>query len=144
MSLIILPTFDLVTECLPYDSLFHFLKDGVKDVIKESVVSRSFYAKQHVSSHIPGGSGLIGAILSEYDDYVARHEDLLTALTGEYREDPLADYVETMAKLEFMVMSIEQMVSDMMQLLIHSRLYEVSHASWRGRDLYAKIHLLGD
>ena len=129
---VILPTFELVTECLAYDPLFCFLTNGVRDVIGELILAHSPHAQPSFPSKFQDKSGALGMILSEYDDYFSRSE---ADYPPDY-EKLYQEYLDGMAKLELVTNTIDWMVQDLVQSLFQTRLVEFlpEGAYWHRRD----------
>lgn len=141
MPMVILPTRQLVTECLSYEPIFHFISGGVKEVIRESIVSRSFYQRHRVNGTIPGSTGLIGSILTEFDNHVSRVDETTSFFTDRPYKTPMELYLEEMGKIELIVVNIEDMVNELLDNILRTRLFDIldDGTQWRGRDLMVNL-----
>lgn len=137
MVSIILPTYDLVEECAAYDAVFDFLPRGVLDVIRFSIIDRSFYQRHRnlYGRNKPGG--LVGSILSEFEQHISGDAE------GEEparREEIMRSYLSRVAEIELIVSSIDEMTAQLMHGLLQSRLYDVvGEGYWHGKDLIVQI-----
>lgn len=141
---LILPTFELVTECLPYDRVFaKFLRGGVKDVVRESVVSKSFY-QRHLLDPASNRSGLLAGILHTFDDHCMQE-------WGDAHMEPgtsfMDRYLAQIAIIEFVVRQVEETTEDMLYHVLrqmHMRSFEADEheTHWQGRDLVVYLRHL--
>jgi len=143
---LILPTFDLVTECLPYDKVFaKFLRNGVKDVVRESIVGQSFY-RRHQPLVEPTGqrSGLLAGILHTFDDYCIQE-------WGDAHMEPgttfMDSYLGQIAIIEFVVQEVEESTENMLYHILRAqrmRNFDVDEyeTHWHGRDLMVYLKSL--
>lgn len=143
---LILPTFELVTECLPYDRVFgKFLRGGVKDVVRESIVGQTFYRRHH-SALEPIGTrtGLMAGILHSFDDHCIQE-------WGDAHMEPgttfMDEYLAQIAVIEFVVQEIEEATENLLYHILraqHMRSFDVDEyeTQWRGRDLMVYLKSL--
>lgn len=142
---LILPTFELVTECLPYDRVFaKFLRGGVKDVVRESVVGQSFYRRHLPPDPVTNRSGLLAGILHSFDDYCVQE-------WGDAHMEPgtsfMDQYLGQIAIIEFVVQQVEEATEDMLYHVLrqmHMRQFEADEheTHWQGRDLVVYLRHL--
>lgn len=135
---LILPTFELVTECLPYDRVFsRFLRGGVKDVVRESVVGKSFYRRHLPYDPVTNHSGLLDSILRSFDEHCVE-------AWGDAHMEPgtsfMDQYLGQIAVIEFVVQQVEEATEDMLYHLLRQlrmREFEADdhETHWQGRDL---------
>jgi hypothetical protein len=143
---LILPTFELVTECLPYDKVFaKFLRGGVKDVVRESIVGQTFYRRhQPLIDPSNNRSGLMASILHTFDEYCIQE-------WGDAHMEPgtsfMDEYLAQFAIIEFVVQEVEEGVENMLYHILraqHMRTFDVDEfeTQWRGRDLMVYLKSL--
>lgn len=130
---LILPTFELVTECMPYDKVFsQFLEGGVKDVVLESIVARSFY--KYYAEVDQYRSGLLSSMLHSFEDHCTQE-------WGDAHMEPgttfMDRYLAKVAIIEFVVQEIEENTRLMLNELLGGRREEIEPklSRWHGRDL---------
>lgn len=133
---LILPTFPILTECRPYETLFKFLPNGVRTLVEDAVHGYSF--RERRASRYNGApiSGLLADVLH-------MHDDCFCALEEDYPKDPATQakltiqYLEEVAKIELAVPDVEAFVEQMLWELFQSKLVEfIPEAScWHGKDL---------
>jgi hypothetical protein len=138
---IILPTFDLVTDCLPYDKVFRFLRGGVKDVIRESIVASSFYNRHAIQPEMTRSS-LLTNILHEFDGQFDRE---LSDRRIEPNTNVMDEYQAQIAIIEFVVSEIEDVTQVMVHDFMRTHLFDVDEREtrWRGRDLLVFLRSFG-
>jgi hypothetical protein len=151
-KLVILPTFDLVTECMAYDELFKmFIMGGVKALIRDAVLLTSFKERspqtdyQRTLQH--HHSALVDYVLKRFDDSLNRRRALEYDEIGgdalRQRLD-LGDYMSRCGELEMITQSIDDAVVLMMEDLFRTRLYHINEreSRWSGRDLIIGVETL--
>ncbi|BDD79526.1 hypothetical protein [Burkholderia phage FLC9] len=150
-KLVILPTFDLVTESLAYDDLYKlFLRGGVRSVVKNAVLSTSFQERSpyvdYQRSLQHHHSALVDFVLKKFDDYTNRSHIQINENTGEYRPKPvdLSEYMSRIGELELITQTIEEAVLVMMEDLFRTRLYHIDdqQTRWQDRDLIIGVETL--
>lgn len=130
---VMLPTFDIVTECQMYDPVFHFLANGVRDVIEAAVLGYPFHITHGLSS-------LDTTILVAFEEYFSRYEQ-------DFPQNPhtrrwlVDEYFDTQNKIQLVAVEIEAMVEDMLKHLFSARAVEIDPKTprWRGRDLIVSV-----
>lgn len=142
MSIIILPTNDLVTECQSYETVFRFLAGGVKDVVFDAVLMTSWQDRfRNYRSHHEGRLGLVGYMLDQYENYLTRYYD---GLSAEDRREAVTDnYLSESANIELLTMTIEDAVQEMMEDIFRTKLYNVLAEGhrWIARDLVVNVEM---
>lgn len=136
---IILPTFELVTDCLPYDKVFQFLRGGVKDVVRDSIVASSFY-RNHASP-LDDRSALMSSVLHLFEDHCME-------MWGDAHVEPntsfMDEYLAKIAIIEYVVQEIEDVTLTLIEHLIGTPRFEVDEYAtrWQGRDLLVYLKRL--
>jgi hypothetical protein len=156
-KLVILPTFDLVTESLVYDDLFRlFLRGGVRSVVKGAVLNTSFQERapaprtvdfkdcQLVLHH---HSALVDFVLKRFDDYTTRRHSQIDESTGlitRKADLDMSEYLSRIGELELITQTIEETVLEMMEDLFRTRLYHIDEMEtrWQDRDLIIGVETL--
>ena len=144
--LVLLPTYEIVKETSMYDPYLDFLPKGVRSVILEAVFSKSFNYRdvyQEFPSKIPFKSGLVGLILSQYDDYIVQRdeEELVLLPNNRLSRTRPQNHLETMQAVELIVGEIEQRVTEMLRSVLATEYFDIAERStrWQGLDLIADL-----
>lgn len=148
MSLVILPTFEILTENLTYDAMFgEFIPGGVRTVIRDSVFLTSTrehcpmqdYYRTLQAHHSP----LIDYVLKRFDEYIQRRVQVCFDDEGpeSNRVFDLGEYLSSADHLEIITTSIEETVLEMLHDVFRMRRYRIEErrSYWRGRDLVIAI-----
>lgn len=153
MSLVILPTFDLLTEHLTYDTLFEmFIPGGIKSVVRDAVFMTSFkehnpyrdYARSLQSHHC----ALVDYVLKRFDEFMQVRTQLIydeEHHLGTTRHSfEIGEYMTNLTELELVTNSIDDAVALMMQDLFRSKPYHISERDsyWAERDLIIGVEIL--
>jgi hypothetical protein len=153
MSIFILPTCDLVTECQTYDNLFRlFVPGGVKSIVKDAVHMTSFKERSPVMDYHRSlqhhSSALTDYVLKRYDDYTTQKQILqMDEHGGDLRgQFDLSQYMGRTGEIEMITQWIEQMVELMMEDLFKTRLFHIVEQSsrWMDRDLVVRVETLAN
>jgi hypothetical protein len=155
-ELVILPTFDLVTESLVYDDLYRlFLRNGVRTVVKHAVLNTSFQERNFTPAvvnfkdcqlKLEHHSPLVDFVLKRFDDYTTRRHRVMDEQSGRWThsELDLSEYMGRIGELELITQSIENAVLLMMEDLFRTRLFQIDEMEtrWKDRDLIIGVETL--
>jgi len=137
----ILPTSDLVRQFKPHERLFNFYEDGIKGLIRDTILLSAAYryhlfafSRYNNSQYAPRptiADGLLEKVLRDYDNSLDAHLERFQQNTNS------SYYVETVVKL------IDHAVGEMMADIFQSTAYDVSKTDWQwhGSDLVARVNL---
>lgn len=146
MSLVVLPTEDIVAANMAFDPLFFFVPEGVMGVVKEAVHSTSFRSRRtdRTDPYLTSQSQLAENIIRAYEQYL--DEQLMRVQSYEapderFRNEMIAKYVVDTAQIEYVIKSIEEEVAAMMHLLFKTALFDIreEQTRWLQRDLIVWI-----
>jgi hypothetical protein len=143
----------LLEEYETYAPLFAFYQWGLKDLIKEAVVTRSFnspYTTQYHLGHTHP-KGLANKVMTDFEFALDHHHDLF----GE--ETPVALYnlefaLNNITAIRFVADAIEDEVDKFLHYHLRTRLFEIAQEGsgeqflprWSGRDLLIFIRCLSE
>ncbi len=141
----------LLDEFEPYAPLFRFYEGGLKDLLREAVVTRSFNSPYTTQYH-PGHRytrGLANKVMADFEFAMDHHHDLF----GDH--SPAALYNLELAQnnvdaIAMVALSIEEEVDKFLYHHLRTRLFEIAQEGsgnlylprWSGRDLLIFIRLL--
>lgn len=145
MSLVILPTFEIVAENASLDPLFKvFMRGGVREVIQDAVYLTSFRERSPTLDYYRSlqsySCALTDHVLKCFDEYTQNRFD--DSPQGELsRMLNVDNYFKNIGELEFVCVSIADAVRIMMEDLFRTQLYNVVEEGsyWRERDLYVQV-----
>lgn len=149
-KLVILPTFDLVTESMAYDELFKlFIVGGVKSLIRDSVLLTSFKERtpgsEYQRSLQQHRNALVDYVLQRFDNYTDNQQRKLYDEGGrDALNFDVEYYLNQVGELEMIAQSIDDAVLIMMEDLFRTRLYHIDEreSRWSGRDLIIGVSTL--
>lgn len=140
--IIILPTADIVKECQSLDSFFHFLRGGVKSVVREAIHA---YCQRRRN---PMDSIVVSEILKQYERYLqSKQQEDEEAYRYQLLEvSPtfsIEEYLDNVGKIEHVVTSMEEMVNDMLEGIFHRTILNIHEkgSGWIHHDYYAPFEL---
>lgn len=149
--LVLLPTFEIVRDTIAYDPVFYFMPKGIRSVILEAVFSKSFnyrHVYQEFPSKIPFKTGLVGQILSQYDDHMVRTDNLEVDILEDGRlvRNRPPTYLEQMQAIELVVSEVEQRVTEMLRSVLATEYFDVSerYTQWKENDLIVDLFELSE
>ena len=121
-AIIILPTENVLEEYRTYDSIFWFVKDGIRDVFRHIASNRVIDEDEIVREYV-----------SEFEHYLDSLDRCNYILEG-YIQDVQA--IETVVRL---LCDDFKMINRMLFRCDH-HLYRHVHACWIGNDILLQIH----
>lgn len=149
MSLVILPTFEILTENMTFDPLYRlFIPGGVKTVVRDSVVLTSFKergaAHDYYQSLQCHRNALVDYVLKRFDEYTQKKVQLMyDEEGGDVRREALnlSEYMSHAGELELITQEIDHLVRLMMEDLFRTRPYNILEEGsyWKGRDLFVQV-----
>lgn len=148
MSLVILPTFEILTENLTYDNMYgEFIPGGVRAVIRDAVFQTSFKERSptqdYYSSLQSHHSALVDYVLKRYDEYTQNRVNVCYDDEGPdtLRLFDLGEYLSVADHLELITNNIEGLVHAMMEDLFRTKLYHIveRRSYWKDRDLVIRV-----
>lgn len=145
MSLVVLPTEDIVAMNMAFDPLFFFVPEGVMGVVKEAVHATSFRSRRgHTDLYQSYSSQLAEDVIRSYEQYLEEQMVRIRAYERpdeRFRDEMIAKYVVDTAQIEHVIKSIEEEVAAMMHLLFKTALYDIreEQTRWLQRDLIVWI-----
>jgi hypothetical protein len=141
----------LLDEYASYAPLFRFYEGGLKDLLKEAVITRSFNSPYTTQYH-PGhrySRGLARKVMADFEFALDHHHDLFGDVT------PVALYNLEFAKnnldaIAMVALSVEEEVDKFLFHHLRTRLFEIAQEGsgevflprWSGQDLLIFIRLL--
>lgn len=136
MVYVALPTTDIVRNFREFERLFTFYEEGIKGVVKDTVLLSSAWILSRTSNMQPHARPIIadGLLDKIMRDYANSGEALMQRLSENTSSE---SYIELIAEL------IDRAVGEMMYALFLSTVYDVSKTEWRwiGDDLVAKMKI---
>lgn len=151
MQPLIMDARELLDEYETYRPLFRFYEDGLKDLIKEAVITRSFNSPftTNVYSGHRYSRGLPAKVMNDFEFALDHHHDLF----GDH--SPVALYnlefaQNNLGTIKMVAEQIEEEVEKFMFYHLRTRLFEIAQEGsgapflprWSGRDLLIFIRLL--
>ena len=133
MSLFILPTSEIVQEFKPFDSVFHFYKNGIKGVILDTIVISNGHYLSNAANTNKLTSGLTAKVLEDYEQ------------SPETIHLRFAENTNIGEHIEMISDSIDELVSEMMNTLFGAHPYTLheDNCYWVGNDVCAKVDVFG-
>lgn len=149
MSLVVLPTEDIIIAKSIFEPTFFFLEGGMKDVIREAVIATSWHGRKSVPTHhfFAKSSPLVEDMLCAYHAYMEMLEERIRNYEVEgSRHDAsiAAKYLVDTMEIECVVREIEEEINELMQRLFRSKLYDIrdENTRWLNRDLVIDVQAL--
>lgn len=139
MLRVVLPTADIVREFRGYEPIFCFYEDGIRGVVRDSVLLSNGMYEHELDECISHQSSLIetfiNRVVEEYENSIHRR----------YIENTYAKNSPSIT-LELVVAQINSMVNTMTRALFMLRAYEICKSRWQwvGDDLIAVVQFLDD
>lgn len=137
MPIVILPTAEIITRFKGFEELFCFYDDGLKGIVRDSVLTSQAYdlveryhkPKGHRSKCIIEVSGLLDKILRDY------HNSADAMFLFRIENTNAATYVEEAA------IQIDTAVNEMMRVLFARIVYDMNMDgyTWLGDDLMTTV-----
>lgn len=153
MQPLIMDAGPLLEEYATYAPLFAFYQGGLKDLILEAVITRSFnspYTTQyHLGHRYP--KGLASKVMTDFEFALDSHNNLF----GEELSVPLFKWEfakNNLAAIRIVADAIEDEVDKFLQYHLRTRLFEIAQEGsgeqflprWSGRDLLIFIRCLSE
>lgn len=149
MSLVVLPTEDIIIAKSQFDPTFFFLENGVQDAVREAVLATSFRARKAINvCHLfTKSSPLVEMLLHSYHLHMEELERQIRnyEIEGSRHDTHIAaKYLVDTLEIECVIREIEEEVNELMDRLFRSRLYDIreEHTRWLNRDLVIDVHSL--
>jgi hypothetical protein len=151
MKPIILDTRSLIRDFQEYAPFFEFYDSGLKDLVREAVLTRSFNSPYTTNYHHGHryARGLAAKVMEDFEYAIDRHHDL-------YGEQSLRDILNqdralsNLGVIRFVAEEMEQAADALLQQHLRTKLFEIAQDSvgeqmrprWVGSDLLVFIRFL--
>jgi hypothetical protein len=151
MKPIILDTRSLLREYEEYSPMFSFYPLGLKDLVREAVITRSFNSPYTTQLHqdCRYAQGLAAKVMADFGFALDHHHDMYgeESLISLYHKDFALNNIRAIGML---AESIEEDVDALMARHLRTRLFEIAqegcgaefHPRWIGSDLLIFVRTL--